>query len=72
MATKLGELLDRMSVNKSELGRKTGITRQRISELSVRENALIRLDEACLIAKALNLDMNYLCKEICNIDCSNL
>jgi DNA-binding Xre family transcriptional regulator len=60
MATKLGELLNRMSINKAELGRKTGITRQRISELSTRENALLRFDEAQQIAKALGMDMNQL------------
>ncbi len=60
MANKLGELLNRMSINKAELGRKTGITRQRLSELSTRENALLRFDEAQQIAKALGMDMNQL------------
>lgn len=64
MATKFGLFLEKRAINKSKLGEKTGITRQRLSELSVRENAKIRLDEACAIAKALSLDVNELCKEL--------
>jgi|GEM_PF-2201796 len=64
MPTKFGAFLEKRAVNKSKLGEKTGITRQRLSELSVRESAKIRLDEACAIAKALGLDLNDLCKEL--------
>jgi DNA-binding Xre family transcriptional regulator len=64
MATRFGQFLEKRAINKSKLGEKTGITRQRLSELSVRENSKIRLDEACAIAKALGVDMNEICKEL--------
>ncbi len=64
MATKFGQFLEKRAVNKSKLAEKTGITRQRLSELSVKENAEIRLKEAYAIAKAFDMDLNELSKEL--------
>ncbi len=64
MATRFGQFLDKKVVNKSKLAEKTGITRQRLSELSVRENAKIRFDEAVAIARAFEMDLNDLSKEL--------
>ncbi len=64
MATRFGELLERRSINKSKFGEKTGITRQRLSELSVRDNAKLRLDEGYAIAKALGITVDELCREL--------
>ena len=54
--TKLGEYLARRSVNKAKIGQKTGLSRQRISELSLNDNAKLRADELYLIALAINED----------------
>ena len=64
MATKFGLFLEKRAISKARLADKSGLTRQRISELSIRENSKIRLDEACAIAKVLELDLNTLCKEL--------
>ncbi len=64
MITRFGELLEKRSINKSKFGEKTGITRQRLSELSVRDNAKIRLDEGYAIAKALGITVDELCREL--------
>ncbi len=64
MPTKFGEFLEKRAISKAKLAEKTGLTRQRLSELSIRENSKIRLDEACAIAKALGIDMNEMCREL--------
>ncbi len=64
MITAFGEFLQKRSVNKAELGRKAGLTRLRISQLSTREGALLRFDEAYAIAKAMGMDLNELAKEL--------
>jgi putative transcriptional regulator len=62
--TKFGLFLERRAISKAKLAEKSGLTRQRLSELAIRENSKIRLDEACAVAKALEIDMNDLCKEL--------
>ncbi len=64
MPTKFGEFLEKRAINKAKLAENTGLTRQRLSELSIRENSKIRLDEACAIARALGIDMNEMCREL--------
>ncbi|MEM6831649.1 MAG: helix-turn-helix domain-containing protein, partial [Bacteroidota bacterium] len=48
--TKLGDYLNRKAVNKSHISRRTGISKQRLSELSVNESTKLRADELYLIA----------------------
>lgn len=54
--TKVGEYLDLKSVNKSEVARKTGLSKARLSELTLRESAKLRADELYLIALAIDVN----------------
>jgi hypothetical protein len=63
--TKLGEYLVRKSVNKSMVARKTGLSNQRLGELSLNETARLRADEVYLIALAIGTNpcelLDYVC-----------
>ena len=63
--TKLGEYLVRKSVNKSEIARKTGISRARISELTLNDNTKLRADELYLIALSIDVNPSELLEFIC-------
>ena len=52
--TKFGEYLDKRSINKSSVYRKTGINKNRLSELSNNPTTRIKADELYLIALAIN------------------
>lgn len=54
--TPLGEYLAKKSVNKSLVARRTGLSKPRISELSLNSTAKLRADELVLIAKAIDVD----------------
>lgn len=54
--TPLGEYLARKSVNKSQVARRTGLSKPRISELSLNLSSKLRADELYLIAKAIDAD----------------
>ena len=62
--TKLGKYLAKKSINKSEVSRKTGISKARISELTLNVSTKLRADELYLIALAINSDPCELLKEI--------
>lgn len=66
--TELGLYLSRKSVNRSDVARKTGISKTRLSELSNKLSTKLRVDELYLIAQAIDVDpceiMNEVCKEI--------
>jgi putative transcriptional regulator len=62
--TRFGVFLEKRMINKSKLGEIAGLTRQRISELTIRDNARFRLDEAYHIAKALGITVDEMCKEL--------
>jgi DNA-binding Xre family transcriptional regulator len=64
MPTKFGQFIEKRALSKAKLAEKSGLTRQRLSELSIRENSKIRLDEACAISKALEIPLDDLCKEL--------
>ncbi|MBN8857160.1 MAG: helix-turn-helix transcriptional regulator [Sphingobacteriales bacterium] len=53
--TKLGEYLIVKSVNKSEVARKTGLSKPRLSELTLNPSAKLRADELYLIALAIDI-----------------
>ena len=53
--TKLGEYLIQKSVNKSEVSRKTGLSKPRLSELTLNPSAKLRADELYLIALAIDV-----------------
>ncbi len=54
--TKLGLYLAAKSVNKSEVSRKTGLTKARISSLSMNARSYLRAEELGLIALAIGIE----------------
>ncbi|MEM9859933.1 MAG: helix-turn-helix transcriptional regulator [Bacteroidota bacterium] len=63
--TRLGEYLDKKSVNKAEIARKTGLNKTRITELTTLERAKLRADELYLIALAIDVDPCEILNEVC-------
>lgn len=54
--TELGLYLAKRSINKSDVSRKTGISKVRLSELTLNENTHLRAKELYLIALAIHVD----------------
>jgi len=63
--TKLGKYLAKRSVNKSEVSRKTGISKPRISELTLNAATKLRADELYLIALAIDAEPCEILQEVC-------
>ena len=63
--TELGLYLSRKSVNRSDVSRKTGISKTRLSELVNNSSTKLRVDELYLIALAIDVDPSDLLKEVC-------
>jgi DNA-binding Xre family transcriptional regulator len=63
--TKLGEYLGAKSVNKSEVARKTGISKARLSELTTRPTTQLRANELYLIALAIGADPGQVLEFVC-------
>lgn len=63
--TKLGKYLEKKSVNKSEVSRRSGLSKARISELTTNSSTKLRADELYLIALSINVDPCELLKEVC-------
>jgi putative transcriptional regulator len=63
--TELGLYLSRKSVNRSDVARKTGISKTRLSELSNNSSTKLRADELYLIALAIDVDPCEVLKEVC-------
>lgn len=63
--TKLGIFLDKKSVNKSEISRRKGIRKPRLSELSTNVKAKLRADELYLIAIAIDIKPCEVLNEVC-------
>jgi len=65
--TSLGEFLSRKSINKADVARKTGISKSRLSQLSVNESTKLTVEELYKIAIAIELTpcevLNEICKE---------
>ncbi|WP_318344977.1 helix-turn-helix domain-containing protein [Flagellimonas baculiformis] len=64
--TELGLFLAKKSVNRSDVARKTGISKTRLSELSNNKKTKLRVDELYLIALAIDVDPCDIFKEICS------
>ncbi len=64
--TELGLFLSRKSVNRSDVSRKTGISKTRLSELTNNSSTKLRVDELYLIALAIDVDPCEVLKEVCN------
>lgn len=63
--TKIGEYLAKKSINKSEVSRRTEISKARISELTLNSTTKLRADELYLIALAIDVDPCEVLKEVC-------
>lgn len=63
--TRLGEYLDKRSVNKSMVARRTGLSNQRLGELTLNPTARLRADELYLIALAIEVDPCELLEYVC-------
>ncbi len=63
--TELGLFLAKKSVNRSDVARKTGISKTRLSELSNNKRTKLRADELYLIALAIDADLCEVFTEIC-------
>ena len=63
--TELGLFLSKKSVNRSDVSRKTGISKTRLSELANNKKTKLRADELYLIALAIDVDPCDIFKEIC-------
>jgi putative transcriptional regulator len=62
--TKLGEYLASKSVNKSEIARKTGLSKSRISQLCLNKSTRLEAEELYLILLAINVDPGEQFKEL--------
>ena len=62
--TELGEYLSKKSASKAEISKKTGISKSRMSELTLNSSTQLRARELYLIALALDVDACEMIKEI--------
>ena len=63
--TKFGEFLAKRSVNKSDVSRKTGISKPRLSELTLKETTKIRADELYMISVAIGVNPSEMLEYVC-------
>ena len=63
--TELGIFLSKKSASKAEISKKTGISKSRMSELTLNPSTQLRLREFYLIALALDVDPCEMLNEIC-------
>lgn len=62
--TELGQYLSKKSASKAEISKKTGISKSRMSELTLNPSTQLRARELYLIALALDVDPCDMMKEI--------
>jgi len=62
--TELGSYLARKSASKAEIAKKTGISKSRISELTLNPSTHLRARELYLIALAIDADPGEVLKEV--------
>jgi transcriptional regulator with XRE-family HTH domain len=63
--TEIGKLLNKKSVNKAEISRKTGISASRLSELSLKSSTRLTAEELYLIALAIDAKPSTVLEEVC-------
>jgi len=63
--TEIGKFLNKKSVNKAEVSRRTGISRSRLSELSLKETTRLTVDELYLISLAIDTEPSIVLNEVC-------
>jgi putative transcriptional regulator len=70
--TEIGKFLNKKSVNKAEISRRTGISTSRLSELSLNESTRFTVDELYLIALAIDISPATVLEEVCkHLELSN-
>lgn len=66
--TELGLFLAKKSASKAEISKKTGISKSRISELTLNSASHLRAKELYLIALAIDTDpselLSFVCKDV--------
>ena len=62
--TKLGTYLSKKSASKAMISKKTGISKSRISELTLNQNTQLRARELYLIALAIDVESHEIMDEI--------
>lgn len=62
--TELGLYLSKKSASKAEIAKKTGISKSRISELTLNPSTQLRARELYLVALAIDIDPGEMFKEI--------
>jgi predicted XRE-type DNA-binding protein len=63
--TEIGKFLNKKSVNKAEISRRTGISTSRLSELSLKETTRLTAEELYLIALAIDTNPSVVLEEVC-------
>jgi len=63
--TEIGKFLDKKSVNKAEISRRTGISASRLSELSLKSSTRLTAEELYLIALAIDAKPAVILEEVC-------
>lgn len=63
--TEIGKFLEKKSVNKAEVARRTGISTSRLSELSLNESTRFTVEELYLIALAIDTKPAIVLEEVC-------
>jgi len=64
--TKLGLFLAKKSASKAEIARKTGISKSRISELTLHDSTKLRAEELYLIALSIDVNPSELLEYVCD------
>lgn len=71
--TEIGKFLNKKSVNKAEIARRTGISTSRLSELSLNESTRFTVEELYLIALAIDTNPSIVLEEVCkNLKLNNV
>lgn len=63
--TEIGKFLEKKSVNKAKVARRTGISTSRLSELSLNESTRFTVEELYLIALAIDIKPVIILEEVC-------
>ncbi|MFC5194762.1 helix-turn-helix domain-containing protein [Bizionia hallyeonensis] len=63
--TELGLFFAKKSINRSDVSRKTGLSKTRLSELANNASTQLKVKELYLIALAIDEDPGDLFKEVC-------
>lgn len=63
--TKLGKFFEDRSLNKAAIARKTGLSKNRLSQLSINPEAQVKAEELYLIALAAGVEPGVLLEVVC-------